>query len=277
VHGSAVAYYRITFKDQGGTFSTYAATCDGTQAGIISARTCTVAMTVFSSGLYSLTIGAPIIAVVEAHNAVGYSTPSAENAVYAAVKLVPQEAPVLARGASTNEYQVQLTWAAINPANNGGSAATGYKILWDNGAGAGSTTVLLTTIGSPGTLSYTQTSSLTPGSTYNYLIQAVNVIGTGISSSTFAVTVAAAAEQLAPCTTTLSGLKARITWPATTSTHGSAVTAYKVMIKKADGTPLESAECDGADPTIFSQRWCEVAMSTLTSTYALTAGTPIIA
>jgi fibronectin type 3 domain-containing protein len=278
VHGSAVTDYRITFKNAGGVFSAYATTCDGTQAGIISAKTCTVAMTVFSSGLYSLTIGAPIIAVVEAHNAVGYSTPSAENAVYAAVKLVPQEAPVLARGASTNEYQVQLTWAAINPANNGGSAATGYKILWDNGAGAGSTTVLLATIASAGTASYTQTSSLTPGSTYNYLIQAVNVIGTGISSSTFAVTVAAAAEQLAPCTTTLSALKARITWTATTSTHGSAVTAYKIQIKKADGTPLESAECDGTDGTIFGQLWCEVAMSTLTGvTYALTAGTPIIA
>jgi hypothetical protein len=46
-------------------------------------------MTVFSSGLYSLSIGAPIIAVVEAYNAVGYSTPSADNSVYAAVRLVP--------------------------------------------------------------------------------------------------------------------------------------------------------------------------------------------
>lgn len=103
------------------------------------------------------------------------------------------------------------------------------------------------------------------------------MIGTGVSSSTFAVTVAAAPDQLAPCTTTLSALKARITWPATASTHASAVTEYKILIKKADGTYLESAECLGNDATIFANLYCEVAMSTLTSTYALTAGSPILA
>lgn len=105
----------------------------------------------------------------------------------------------------------------------------------------------------------------------------MNVIGTGVSSSTFAVTVAAAPDQLAPCTTTLSALAARITWPATASTHGSAVTAYQILIKKADGTYAEHASCLGNDPTIFANRYCEVAMSTLTSTYALTAGSPILA
>lgn len=154
---------------------------------------------------------------------------------------------------------------------------TGYKILWDNGAGAGSTNVLLATISSAATLTYTQTTNLTPGNVYNYLIQAVNAIGTGVSSSTFAVTVAAAPDQLAPCTTTLSGLAARITWPATASTHGSAVTSYKILIKNAGGTYVESAECLGNDATIFANRYCEVAMSTLTSTYSLTAGTPILA
>lgn len=89
VHGSAVTYYRITFKDNLGAYSAYTTTCDGTQAGVISARSCTVPMTVFSSGLYSLSIGAPIIAAVEAHNAVGYSTQSADNTVAATVKLVP--------------------------------------------------------------------------------------------------------------------------------------------------------------------------------------------
>lgn len=136
---------------------------------------------------------------------------------------------------------------------------------------------MLATINSAATLSYLQTTNLTPGNVYNYLIQAVNVIGTGVSSSVFAVTVAAAPDQLAPCTTTLSALKARITWPATTSTHGSAVTEYKILIKKADGTYLESAECLGNDPTIFANMYCEVAMSTLTSTYGLAAGSPILA
>jgi hypothetical protein len=105
VHGSAVTAYRITFKDNVNAYSQYITTCDGTDSAIIAARQCTVPMTVFSS-TYSLTIGAPIIAVVEALNTVGYSTVSADNTVAATVKLVPQEAPVLAKGVSTNEFQV---------------------------------------------------------------------------------------------------------------------------------------------------------------------------
>lgn len=66
VRGAAVTAYRIKFKQNDGFYSTYATTCDGTQAGIIAARSCSVPMTVFSSGPYSLSIGAPIIAVVEA-------------------------------------------------------------------------------------------------------------------------------------------------------------------------------------------------------------------
>ena len=238
-------------------------------------------MTVFSDpALYALSIGAPIIAVVEALNAVNvYSIPSAENTVYAVVKLVPQVAPVLARGSSTSEFQVQLTWAAIDTTISSGSAVTGYSIYWDNGAGAGSITILLTTISSPSTLSYTQTTGLTPGSIYNYAIKATNVIGTGPASSALAVTVAATPDQLGPSTTTLSTLSARIDWPATTSTHSSAVTSYVIQIKKADGTyATHVAECDGANPTVVTNRYCTILMSTLTgSSYSLTAGTPIIA
>lgn len=45
------------------------ATCSGSDPTIFAARTCTVAMTVFtqtilSGGLYELTLGTPIIAVV---------------------------------------------------------------------------------------------------------------------------------------------------------------------------------------------------------------------
>lgn len=106
----------------------------------------------------------------------------------------------------------------------------------------------------------------------------MNVIGTGVSSSpALAVTVSAAAEQLAPCTTTLSGTSAVITWPATSSYHSSLVTAYKILIKNAAGAYVESAECNGALTSVVTNQYCSVAMSTLTSTYSLTAGTPIIA
>jgi hypothetical protein len=237
-------------------------------------------MTVFSDpALYALGIGAPIIAVVEALNAVTYSIPSAENTVYAVVKLVPQAAPVLARGSTTSEFQVQLTWAAIDTTNSSGSAVTGYSLYWDNGVGASNISISLTNISSPSTLSYTQTTGLTPGSIYNYAIRATNVIGTGNASSALAVTVAATPDQLGPATTTLSTLSARIAWPATSSIHSSAITSYVIQIKKADGTyAVNVTECDGSSPTIVTNRYCTILMSTLTGpAYSLTAGTPIIA
>jgi hypothetical protein len=52
------------------------------------------------------------------------------------------------------------------------------------------------------------------------------MIGDGVASSALAVTVAATAEQLAPSTTTLSGLNVVITWPATSNTHSSPITQY---------------------------------------------------
>ena len=113
---------------------------------------------------------------------------------------------------------------------------------------------------------------------YHYVINAVNAIGTGVASTALAVTVASVPDQLGLATTSLSGLSARIDWPAPASVHSSAVTAYVIQIKKADGTYATSTECNGASPTVVTNRWCTILMTTLTSApFSLTAGTPIIA
>lgn len=63
-------------------------------------------MTVMTTS-YSLAVGAPIYAVVEALNAVGYSTVSAASTVYTTAKKAPLAAPTsLARGSATSSSQV---------------------------------------------------------------------------------------------------------------------------------------------------------------------------
>lgn len=54
--------YRIKFKQVDNTYSTYLASCDGTNGAIIAALQCTVAMSVFTTAPYSLTVGSLIIA-----------------------------------------------------------------------------------------------------------------------------------------------------------------------------------------------------------------------
>ena len=105
------------------------ANCDGTNSGIISARSCTVPQSVLNATPYSLSIGATVIVQVEAQNAIGYSTPSTANTLGALAEYVPTQAPTLSRGSTTSESQVEIAWTAIStsPAN-GGSAVTGYKI-----------------------------------------------------------------------------------------------------------------------------------------------------
>jgi hypothetical protein len=63
-YGSAVTSYNIEIQQQSGSFSTYAATCDGTNSIIVSSTTCTIAMNVLTSSPFSLTAGDLIVATV---------------------------------------------------------------------------------------------------------------------------------------------------------------------------------------------------------------------
>jgi len=100
--GSAVLEYRIKFKTASGSYEETGA-CDGTNAGIISAQSCSLAMTEFTSSPYSLPAGSLIVAVVEAKNIVGYSAPSTDNIAGALVQTVPAT-PLAAptRGSATS-------------------------------------------------------------------------------------------------------------------------------------------------------------------------------
>lgn len=189
--GSAVTEYRVKFKGADGIFYTpdvapnNAHPCIPANLVIGSVGTppsCSMLMSVLTSAPFSLAAGAPIIARVEAKNAIGYSTASADNTAYATAITAPTVAPTLSRGASTSPSTIHFTWTSVasNPAN-GGSAVTAYKVYKDTT----NEVDLKQTVNAGGTLEYTTSTAITGGVTYNYYVRAVNIYGEGVFSSVF--------------------------------------------------------------------------------------------
>ena len=86
--GQPVTEYRIKFKSKdGGFYET--SSCDGTSSTILTSRTCTIAMSVFTSSPFNLIPHDLISGIVEAKNSIGYSLPSLENTSGALVSTAP--------------------------------------------------------------------------------------------------------------------------------------------------------------------------------------------
>src|SRR2546426_73745 len=117
---------------------------------------------------------------VSAINSVGTSSPS--NTASATTSVVSSPPSGLAATAASSS-QINLSWAA--PADNGGSAITGYKI--ESSTNSGSTwSVLVSNTGSTGT-AYSDT-GLSPSTTYSYRVSAINSVGTSTPSNTASAT-----------------------------------------------------------------------------------------
>ena len=103
--------------------------------------------------------------------------------------------------------------------------------------------------------------------------------GVGEWSEVSTITASTVPEQLDPATTAHSGSSVVVSWPATPSDRGAAVSAYRVKFLESDGvTYTESSACDGASATPFTSRSCTVAMTVFTSSpYNLAIDSPIVA
>src|SRR5206468_7128011 len=101
---------------------------------------------------------------------------------------VAPSTPMGLTATTVSASQVNLSWTA--PADNGGSAITGYKIERSTDGGTTWSTIVPNT-GSAST-AYSDT-GLTHGTTYAYKVSAVNSIGTSPSSNTASATTLAVA------------------------------------------------------------------------------------
>jgi hypothetical protein len=78
-NNDAITAYRVKIEDSTGTGVEDTAECDGSDSDIVSDLSCSFTMTTLLSAPYSLSVGDPIIATVEAMNNYGYGAASADS------------------------------------------------------------------------------------------------------------------------------------------------------------------------------------------------------
>jgi len=185
----------------------------------------------------------------------GLGTPGATGSIAAfsaaAAPATKPGAPTLT-SATAGNGAVNLTWSA--PTSNGGSAVQGYNVFEGSSPGAESTTPLNGSTLIAGTSD--ALSGLTNGTTYYFTVQAVNGVGSSLSSNERSATPAAITAPASPTLTTATGGSASVTlaWTAPTSNGGSAIQGYNVYVGLTSAgesaTPSNSTLVTGTTYTV---------------------------
>jgi predicted phage tail protein len=175
-----------------------------------------------------LTPGVTYYFTVKASSAYGLSAASNQASLITGNSTAP-DAPtaVLATSDAPVGNSVAVSWTA--PANNGGSAITGYSVTSSPASGppAGCTLVAALTCDFTG---------LTNGVAYTFTVTATNTTGTSVASApSAAATPATVPNAPASLTATDGNGEVVLTWPAVTgaNTGGSPITGYEVRVHLA--------------------------------------------
>jgi uncharacterized repeat protein (TIGR02543 family) len=162
-----------------------------------------------------LTNGTTYTFTVEALNAAGAS--AASTASEAVTPMTVAGAPTGVTAVAGNG-EVTITFTA--PSDNGGSAITGYRVTSTPG------NIVKTTDNDATTVVVT---GLTNGTSYTFIVEAVNAVGTGAASAASeAVTPKAVASVPTEVTAVAGNGQATITFTAPADNGGSAITGYRV-------------------------------------------------
>ncbi len=159
---------------------------------------------------------------VAAVNAVGVSPQSNEASATPQATVPSAPTSLVASGASG---RVALSWAV--PASDGGSPITGYNVYRGTSPGGESATPVATNVPSN---NFTDTSA-TNGTTYYYVVAAVNTVGVSLKSSEASATPnQPATAPSAPTGLTATGGTGNVmlTWSPPASNGGAAVTGYNL-------------------------------------------------
>jgi len=165
---------------------------------------------------------------VKAVNSVGEGTPSNTASATTNVIILPG-APNSISAITISATEIDLGWQP--PLNDGGSPITDYEIFRDDGHGG--PIVLLTNIGTPAT-SYHNT-GLTPNTTYQYRVTAIN--GLGVGATTNIVTATTSSVVASPPTVTATAISStQIDLGITQGANsGSLVTGYQIFEDSGSG------------------------------------------
>jgi len=267
-HSAAIDYYEVLVQLADGTF---AAACDGADADIIAALSCSVTMATVASTT-GLAIDSLIRVRVRAHNANGWGGYSELNSAGATIEGAPaQMAPPELDISASTLTQAVLTWPAATGAAAGGSSVviSNYVLEWDGGAGDGTWTTLLTTTSTGAT-----STGLTGGVAYQYRVAAVNKHGTGPPSTAISRVAAQAPDTPEAPVTSLETVYVRVEWAAPAA-NAAPIGAYQIWIADSAGDFVEdTATCDGAEPAVRDALRCLIPMTALwAAPFSLPQGT----
>ena len=166
-----------------------------------------------------LTNGTSYAFQVEAVNANG------TGALSGAVNATPATAPTAAPtgiGQSAGNQSATITWTDVPPADNGGSAITGYVVQAYQGASLIASTAVGTGVGT-GTIT-----GLINGTTYTLKVAAQNAVGTGPAATSSPVVPSAVPDApTAPSAVANPNGSVTLSWAAPND-NGSTITGYQV-------------------------------------------------
>src|SRR2546426_734387 len=168
---------------------------------------------------------------VSAINSIGTGSPS--STASATTLAVAPSSPTGLAATAVASSQISLSWTA--PADNGGSAVTGYKIERTTDGGT-TWSILVANTGSTAT-TYSDT-GLAHTTTYTYRVSAINSVGTGSASNSASATTLAVAPSSPTglAATAVSSSQISLSWSVPADNGGSPLTGYKVERSTDGGT-----------------------------------------
>jgi hypothetical protein len=151
--------------------------------------------------------------------------------------------------ATPADGQITVQWAP--PADDGGSAVTGYTVSI-----AGGTSVAATCVASPCS---TVLTGLTNGVSYSVSVSATTAVGTGPTSAPVSATPRTLPGSPTSVSATRGDGQASVAWIAPANDGGAPVASYDVSVSPSAGT-VGQVSCDGSTPAN-----CSVMVSGLTN------------
>ena len=186
---------------------------------------------------------------VSATNAKGTGTASSGViSTGARVLTVSSAAPILARGSTTSETKVQLTWTSLVAPATGNSPVTSYTLYWDSGLATVDPPIFLSTA-----TSLEQTIlGLVTARDYRFKIRANNRYGSGPWSTVLQVKTSDNPHTMDPIDTYRSGTDMIVEWVAPQS-GGETIDAYEVSLYiPSTDTFVIDTNCDASVDPILS-------------------------
>ena len=189
-NGSTITNYVVEFGHDGTNFNEITSICDGSNAAVVSAKSCTFTQSALVTEDATFTFGKQVLVRVKAENSVGLAdSHSPVSSGTALIRDVPQAAVTLSV-VYVDTYEVDLSWTTLSDTNAGHSSITSYLLEVESTTTAGTWISLQNSLLTTYVYSHLTTGAPSPfsGKTYNFRITPKNIFGDGTVSTVSATT-----------------------------------------------------------------------------------------